>query len=303
MPPAISFDPAETPGEIFGANVFSKAEMKATAAEAGLQVARQDHREGRKARPGRRRRRRRGHEGLGHREGRHALRPRLLPADRPDGREARQLPRRPTATAGRSPSSPARQLIQGEPDASSFPSGGIRATFEARGYTAWDVTSPAYILENPNGTTLCIPTAFVLVDRRGARQEDAAAALDAGAERAGPADPEAVRHTTDGACVVVDGRPRAGILPDRPQLLLRPARPAQRRPHAVRRQAAEGPGVRRPLLRRDSRARAGLHAGGRARAVQAGRSGQDAAQRSGAGAVRNRARVRDAPTWPPTISS
>ena len=52
-------------------------------------------------------------------------------------------------------------LIQGEPDASSFPSGGIRATFEARGYTAWDVTSPAYLLENPNGTTLCIPTAFV----------------------------------------------------------------------------------------------------------------------------------------------
>jgi len=54
-----------------------------------------------------------------------------------------------------------KQLIQGEPDASSFPSGGIRATFEARGYTAWDVTSPAFILENPNGTTLCIPTAFV----------------------------------------------------------------------------------------------------------------------------------------------
>ncbi len=52
------------------------------------------------------------------------------------------------------------QLIQGEPDASSFPSGGLRATFEARGYTAWDVTSPAYILENPNGTTLCIPTAY-----------------------------------------------------------------------------------------------------------------------------------------------
>jgi len=51
-------------------------------------------------------------------------------------------------------------LIQGEPDASSFPSGGLRATFEARGYTAWDVTSPAYILENPNGTTLCIPTAY-----------------------------------------------------------------------------------------------------------------------------------------------
>ncbi len=53
------------------------------------------------------------------------------------------------------------QLIQGEPDGSSFPTGGIRPTFEARGYTAWDVTSPAYILENPNGTTLCIPTVFV----------------------------------------------------------------------------------------------------------------------------------------------
>jgi len=54
-----------------------------------------------------------------------------------------------------------KMLIQGEPDASSFPSGGLRTTFEARGYTAWDVTSPAYILENPNGTFLCIPTAFV----------------------------------------------------------------------------------------------------------------------------------------------
>ena len=52
-------------------------------------------------------------------------------------------------------------LIQGEPDASSFPNGGLRATFEARGYTGWDVTSPAYILENPNGNTLCIPTVFV----------------------------------------------------------------------------------------------------------------------------------------------
>jgi glutamine synthetase len=52
-------------------------------------------------------------------------------------------------------------LIQGEPDASSFPNGGIRATFEARGYTAWDVTSPAYLYETSHGTTLCIPTAFV----------------------------------------------------------------------------------------------------------------------------------------------
>jgi glutamine synthetase len=53
-----------------------------------------------------------------------------------------------------------KELVRGEPDASSFPTGGIRATFEARGYTAWDPTSPAFILENPNGATLCIPTAF-----------------------------------------------------------------------------------------------------------------------------------------------
>jgi glutamine synthetase len=54
-----------------------------------------------------------------------------------------------------------KELIQAEPDASSFPTGGIRSTFEARGYTAWDPTSPAFILENPNGALLCIPTAFV----------------------------------------------------------------------------------------------------------------------------------------------
>jgi glutamine synthetase len=53
-----------------------------------------------------------------------------------------------------------KELIQGEPDASSFPSGGLRPTFEARGYTAWDPTSPAFIIENQNGTYLCIPTAF-----------------------------------------------------------------------------------------------------------------------------------------------
>ncbi|MGN6506820.1 MAG: glutamine synthetase III family protein [Tepidisphaeraceae bacterium] len=54
-----------------------------------------------------------------------------------------------------------KELTQGEPDASSFPSGGLRATFEARGYTAWDPTSPAYIMTHPNGSTLVIPTAFL----------------------------------------------------------------------------------------------------------------------------------------------
>ena len=53
-----------------------------------------------------------------------------------------------------------KELIKGEPDASSFPSGGIRATFEARGYTAWDCTSPAFVRQDAGGATLCIPTAF-----------------------------------------------------------------------------------------------------------------------------------------------
>ncbi|MBN1942847.1 MAG: glutamine synthetase III [Phycisphaerae bacterium] len=54
-----------------------------------------------------------------------------------------------------------KDLVRGEPDASSFPSGGLRATFEARGYTAWDPSSPAFILDNPNGATLVIPTMFL----------------------------------------------------------------------------------------------------------------------------------------------
>src|SRR3954463_5393168 len=54
-----------------------------------------------------------------------------------------------------------KELVRGEPDASSFPSGGMRSTFEARGYTAWDPTSPPWLLVTPNGTTLVIPTAFV----------------------------------------------------------------------------------------------------------------------------------------------
>lgn len=53
-----------------------------------------------------------------------------------------------------------KNLIMGEPDASSFPSGGLRSTFEARGYTAWDPTSPAFIKRHGNGATLCIPTTF-----------------------------------------------------------------------------------------------------------------------------------------------
>jgi glutamine synthetase len=67
----------------------------------------------------------------------------------------------PTESGGAIAEFSGRELIKGEPDASSFPSGGLRATFEARGYTAWDPTSPAYIQEHANGSTLVIPTAFL----------------------------------------------------------------------------------------------------------------------------------------------
>lgn len=67
----------------------------------------------------------------------------------------------PTGTGAALAEFSGKELVKGEPDASSFPSGGIRATFEARGYTGWDPTSPAYIREAPNGATLVIPTVFV----------------------------------------------------------------------------------------------------------------------------------------------
>ncbi len=67
----------------------------------------------------------------------------------------------PTMEGGALAEFSGKELVRGEPDASSFPSGGLRATFEARGYTAWDPSSPAFILENPNGATLVIPTMFL----------------------------------------------------------------------------------------------------------------------------------------------
>ncbi|MFC4452744.1 glutamine synthetase III [Deinococcus sonorensis] len=66
----------------------------------------------------------------------------------------------PTSDGSAIASFSGKELIQAEPDASSFPSGGLRATFEARGYTAWDPSSPAFIMRHSNGATLCIPTAF-----------------------------------------------------------------------------------------------------------------------------------------------
>ena len=100
-----------------------------------------------------------GDEGLGDGAGRDPLHPLVPAAHGLHGGEARLL-LRPAGDGTAIAEFSGKELIQGEPDASSFPTGGIRATFEARGYTAWDPTSPAFILENPNGALLCIPTAF-----------------------------------------------------------------------------------------------------------------------------------------------
>lgn len=116
----------------------------------------------------------------------------------------------PTADGGVIMEFSGKELIQGEPDASSFPSGGLRATFEARGYTAWDPTSFAFIKDH----VLYIPTAFCSYGGEALDKKNAAAAFHAGYQQAGPAHSEAVRpHLRQGRAY--NGRPGAGIFPDR----------------------------------------------------------------------------------------
>src|SRR5882672_11189854 len=160
VPPAISFDPGEEPGEVFGSSVFTKAEMQARlpkvvyksivatiekgtkldpAVADAVAVALKDWAL---------------EKGATHYA--HVFYPMTgLTAEKHDSFLD------PVGDGTTLAEFAGKTLIQGEPDASSFPSGGLRSTFEARGYTGWDATSPAYILENPNGNTLCIPTVFV----------------------------------------------------------------------------------------------------------------------------------------------
>jgi glutamine synthetase len=160
VPPAVSFTAGETPGEVFGANVFSKAEMQkrfpksvyksvlatidhaarldpliADAVAAAMKDWAME-------------------KGATHYA--HVFYPLTgLTAEKHDSFLE------PSGDGSALAEFAGKTLTQGEPDASSFPSGGLRNTFEARGYTGWDVTSPAYVLESPNGNTLCIPTVFV----------------------------------------------------------------------------------------------------------------------------------------------
>ena len=93
-----------------------------------------------------------------------------------------------------------KELIKGEPDASSFPSGGMRSTFEARGYTAWDPTSPPWLLVTPARHDARHSHGVRQLDRRGARQEDAAPPFDGCALEAGGPHPQAVRLESAPRC-------------------------------------------------------------------------------------------------------
>ena len=184
-----------------------------------------------------------------------------------------------------------KELIKGEPDASSFPSGGMRSTFEARGYTAWDPTSPPWLLVSQNGTTLVIPTAFVswtgeALDKKTpllrsieALSKQAIRILKLFGSRA-----ERVMTTC--------GPEQEYFLIDRNFYFARPDL-INAGPDALRRQAAEGPGARRSVLRGDSRARARVHARRRDRALQGRRAGEDASQRGRAEPVRAGADLRE----------
>jgi len=147
-----------------------------------------------------------------------------------------------------------KELVRGEPDASSFPNGGLRATFEARGYSAWDPTAFAFIKDG----SLCIPTVFCSYS--GQALDKKTPLLRSIAARNG-ARAEAFRrqrrkgHAAD--------RCGAGILPHRPRAVLKAHGSAPVRAHALRCKAPQGAGAGRPLLRRVPPPRKRLHAGAR----------------------------------------
>ena len=184
-----------------------------------------------------------------------------------------------------------KNLLQGEPDASSFPSGGIRATFEARGYTAWDVTSPIFLQVEPNGVTLTIPTAYVSFTGEALDHKipllRSQEALGSQALRVLKWFGNTLRNAG-----VHEHRPGAGVLPHRPPARGAAARPPADRPDAVRRSVAQGPGARGPVLRLDPGADPRVHDGSRPRAVAPRHPRQDPPQRGRAGAVRDGAGVR-----------
>ena len=160
VPPPRSFDPGEEPGEIFGSNVFTMAEMRLRMPKSMYKSVVATIEKGAKLDPSVADSVASAMKDWALSKGAthyaHVFYPMTgLTAEKHDSFLE------PVGDGQTLAEFAGKTLVQGEPDASSFPSGGLRSTFEARGYTGWDVTSPAYILENPNGNTLCIPTVFV----------------------------------------------------------------------------------------------------------------------------------------------
>ena len=157
-----------------------------------------------------------------------------------------------------------KMLAQQEPDASSFPSGGIRATFEARGYTAWDPTSPVFILDD----TLCIPTVFVsytgeALDYKTPLKKALKAVSDAAVPICQYFDPSVTKVYSylgwEQEYFLLPGL-GAGVFPGRRRPLFRPYGPDDHRPDPVRTQFLQEPAAGRPLFRGHPAACGGFHA-------------------------------------------
>ena len=180
-----------------------------------------------------------------------------------------------------------KDLMQSEPDASSFPSGGTRSTFEARGYSAWDPTSPAFIIKSKKGGTLCIPSIFIAYDGSPLDMKTyllrAMQAIETRSMKMlklfGNRGVRYVHATVGGEqeFFLLD-RPRAQKRPRPPARAEAPRHPLLRT-HARRLAAAARPEDGGPLLRRDSDARPLLHGGRAARPRAPRRRPRDAPQR------------------------
>ena len=214
--PPLNF--VETPAQdLFGSNIFSRAVMKSRLPKPVYKSLDQDDRIGRKARSHDCRYRRLGDERLGHRKGRHALRPRLLPADRPHGRKARQLPlaRRRRRRARRIQ----RQAAHSR-RARRFQLPQRRHSRDVRSPRLHDLGrhQPGLHSGKPERHDAVHSDGVRFVDRRSPRQEDAGVAFDAGTQQASAAHFEAVRPDRR-RVRRLDRRSRAGILPGRSALL------------------------------------------------------------------------------------
>ena len=153
-----------------------------------------------------------------------------------------------------------KELIKGEPDASSFPSGGLRATFEARGYTAWDCTSPAFVRQDAAGATLCIPTAFCSYTGEALDQKTpllrSMEALNVQSLRLFTVRKHHFQESNS-FC-----RTGAGILPGRCREIPAEKRPDLHRPYPVRSNASKRTGDGRSLFRNHPSENCFLYEGG-----------------------------------------